>query len=168
MRTTKTQSGIYPNVTDSSIQIEDGSTLNHRLEFFKQLHLVESLEMPYAYHPKENLQRIHSAKVQAIQSLTEWKPGLVGLYRRADKEYVTIKHEKPRGPYLKYALALNVRPILHNIIAFHLTGRNLYVKQAKQNLSAILQIVKERGCPSLHAFILELLEDIKTGAAVLE
>jgi hypothetical protein len=155
-------------VSDSPSQIENSVTSNCRLEYFKQLHIVESLEMPYAYHPEENLQKIRAAKVQAIQSLSTWKPALVDLYRQADEEYVTMKHEKPRGPYLKYALALNVRPILHNVIAFHLTGRNLYLKQARQNLSAILHIVKERGYPSLHDFILELLEDTKTGAAVLE
>jgi hypothetical protein len=65
-------------------------------------------------------------------------------------------------------MALNVRPILHNIIAFHLTGQKIYAKQARQNLSAILHLLKERGCPSLHDFILVLLEDINNGASLLD
>jgi hypothetical protein len=156
------------SVSNASASVEVGSTLDYRLDYFKQLHVIESLEMPYAYHPEENIQRIQAAKAQAIQSLTVWKPTLLDLYRNADREYVAIKREKPRGPYLKYALALNVRPILHNIIAFHLTGQNLYAKQAKQNLTAILHIVRERGYPALHDFILALLEDVKDGAAVLQ
>jgi hypothetical protein len=72
------------------------------------------------------------------------------------------------GPYLKHALALNVRPIYHNIIAFHLTGQGLYAKQAQQNISAVMHRLSEKGCHALHGFITFLFKDIKNGAAVLD
>jgi hypothetical protein len=157
--------GAYTNFR---LQPDIKQTCNERLTFYKQLHLIESLEMPYAFHPGEDADEIKAAKELAIQSLTSWNPTSVSLYIRADKEYLGIKREKPRGPYLRYAMALNVRPVLHNIIAFHLTGQNVYARQARQNLSAILHLLQERGCPSLHEFILILLEDMKNGAALLD
>jgi hypothetical protein len=36
----------------------ESSRTNYRLEFYKQLHLIESLELPYAFHSDEN-QRIY-------------------------------------------------------------------------------------------------------------
>ena len=107
------------------------SSQNHRLAFFQQLHLIETLEMPYNFHPEENFEELVVAKKAAANELERWRNDLAGLYSRADKEYVRIKTEKPMGPYLKHALALNVRPLVHNLIAFHLTGRDLYAKQGK-------------------------------------
>ena len=141
---------------------------NHRLAFFQQLRVIESLEMPYAFHPEENLEKLLIAKKTAKDELQCWRKELAGLYSRADKEYVRIKTEKPMGPYLKHALALNVRPLVHNLIGFHLTGRDLYAKQAKQNLSGIMHQLSENGCNALREFLSVLLDDMRNGAAVLE
>lgn len=141
---------------------------NHRFTFFQQLRLVESLEMPYAFHPEENLEKLLIAKKTAQDELQSWKKELAGLYSRADKEYVRIKAEKPMGPYLKHALALNVRPLVHNLIAFHLTGQDLYAKQAKQNLSGLMHQLTVNGCNALREFLSFLLDDMRNGAAVIE
>jgi hypothetical protein len=141
---------------------------NHRLEFYRQLHIIESLELPYAFHPKENVERIKIAKQEALAELSTWNQSAAGLYSKADQEYVSIKREKPSGPYLKNALALNVRPIFHNTVSFHLTGQAVYAKQARQNLSAILHYLDRKGLYFLHRFISFLLEDLKNGAAVLD
>ena len=141
---------------------------NHRMAFFQQLRLIESLEMPYAFHPGENIEKLLIAKKAAANELELWRLDLAGLYSRADEEYVRIKAEKPIGPYLKHALALNVRPLVHNLIAFHLTGRDLYAKQTTQNLSGIMHQLTENGCNALREFLSLLLDDMKKGAAVLE
>jgi hypothetical protein len=141
---------------------------NHRLSFFQHLNLIESMEMPYAFHPEENIDQLFSSKNTAKVELSKWRIELLKLYINADKEYVKIKTEKPMGPYLKHALALNVRPLVHNIIGYHITGRKLYAKQAKQNQSAIMHQLTENGCLSLRDFLSILIEDMNNGAAVLE
>ncbi|MGA2642128.1 MAG: hypothetical protein ABSG21_14645 [Spirochaetia bacterium] len=141
---------------------------NHRLAFFRQLHLIESLETPYAFHPEENRERLLFAKNSAMEELHCWRKELAVLYVRADKEYVRIKMEKPEGPYLKHALALNVRPLVHNLIGFHLTGRDLYMKQAKQNLSGIMHQLAQNRCAALREFLSLLLDDMANGPAVLD
>jgi hypothetical protein len=141
---------------------------NYRLAFFQQLDLVESMEMPYAFRPDENLESLHLAKKATKDNLLHWKKELADLYEKADKEYAAIKKERPMGPYLKHAMALNMRPLMHNLIGYHLTGRKLYAKQAQQNLSGIIHRLSEKGCVALLEFIKFLLEDMKNGAAVLE
>jgi hypothetical protein len=141
---------------------------NHRLAFFQQLRLIESLEMPYAFHPEQNLEKLAQAKKAARDELQSWRRELAELYREADKEYVRIKSEKPMGPYLKHALALNIRPLVHNLIGFHLTGRDLYAKQARQNLSGIMHQLTKNRCVALREFLSIMLDDMREGAAVLE
>jgi hypothetical protein len=141
---------------------------NHRFAFFQELRTVESLEMPYSFHPEENMQELLRAKKAAAHELACWRKDLVGIYARADKDYARIKREKPSGPYMKHALALNVRPLVHNLIGYHLTGRILYEKQAKQNLSGIMYQLSAEGCDALRDFLSILLEDMKTGAALFE
>ena len=148
--------------------LPEGSSTNYRLEFYKQLHLVESLEMPYALHSDENQESITAAKQLAISALLEWKPAVVDLYGKADSDHLSIKREKPTGPYLKHALALNVRPIIHNIVAFHLTGQEVYARQSQQNLNAIMQKLADQGWNALHGLLTFMIEDLKNGAAVLE
>lgn len=145
-----------------------GENRNHRLEFYKQLHLIESLELPYALHPEENRGPLEEAKQTAMRELSEWKPNAVDLYAKADADHVAIKKEKPGGPYLKHALALNIRPVIHNIVAFHLTGQEVYARQSRQNLDAIMQKLADQEWRSLHGLLTFLLEDLKNGAAVLQ
>src|SRR5208337_4824603 len=90
----------------TDLSLTESSGTNHRLDFYKQLHLIESLEMPYAFHSDENQESIAVAKELAVSALSKWKPAVVELYVKADSDHLSIKREKPRGPYLKYALAL--------------------------------------------------------------
>jgi hypothetical protein len=149
------------------LSIETNS-VNHRLGFYKQLHLIESLEIPYAFRSEENQECIRTAKQCAIRELSVWRPDIVDLYTQADAEHSRIKREKPSGPYLKHALALNIWPIIHNVIAFQLTGQEVYTKQSRQNLSAIMQKLTERGFLSLHRLLTFMIGDLKNGAAVLD
>jgi hypothetical protein len=141
---------------------------NHRLAFFEKLHRIESLETPYAFHPEENMEELRAMKKEAMNELSHWKQELAPLYDSADKEYVRIKNEKPRGPYLMHALALNIRPLMHNLVGYHLTGRDVYAKQAKQNLSGILHRLKENNCAALRELLILLLDDMKRGPAVFD
>jgi hypothetical protein len=140
---------------------------NHRLAFFQQFHVIESLEMPYAFHPEEHASELLLARRKAREELAGWRTDLAELYSAADREYVRIKMEKPMGPYLRHALALNVRPLVHNLILYHLSSRELYAKQARQNLSGIMHQLKEKGCPALREFLSLLLADMGNGPAVL-
>ena len=146
----------------------DGSVSNPRLEFYRQLHIIESLEMPYAFRPEEYEYSIRTAKQLAKRSLSQWKPTVVDLYAKANADQVAIKREKPQGPYMKHALALNIRPIIHNICAYHLTGQEIYARQSQQNLHAIMQNVADQGWKSLYGLLTFMIEDLKNGAAVLE
>jgi len=123
--------------------------------------------MPYSYHKDENREKLDLAKKTAMDELLGWRKDLVELYRCADKEYVGIKNLSPMGPYLTHALALNVRPLMHNLIEYHLTGRDLHAKQARQNISGIMHRLTVKGCVALCEFLSILLEDMKDGAAVL-
>lgn len=141
---------------------------NQRLEFYRQLHVIESLELPYAFRWDENEESIRVAKQRATLALSQWKPAAVDLYVKADSDYLAIKREKPRGPYLKHALALNIRPVIHNIVAFHLTGQGVYARQSQQNLNAIMQKLADQGWNALHGLLTFMIEDLKNGPAVLE
>ena len=141
---------------------------NPRLAFFRQLNVIETLEMPYAYHADENRSELSVAKALAREAVGIWKPDWLGLYARADAELTAIKRSKPSGPYLKNALGLNIRPLMHNLIGYHLTGRDLYLKQARQNLSGIMHRLEQTGHPNLREFLSLLIQDMNRGAAVLE
>jgi hypothetical protein len=150
---------------DSSVET---NLSNPRLAFYRQLHVIESMEMPYAFRYQENQASIEAAKQLAIRELSRWRPDVVDLYVKADADHVAIKREKPSGPYLKRALALNIRPIVHNLVAFHLTGQEVYARQSRQNVNAIMQKLADQGWRSLHGLLTFMIEDLKNGAAVLE
>ena len=141
---------------------------NHKLEFYKHLHIIESLEMPYVFYSEENQESIRVAKKLATRELSEWKPEMVDLYAKADAEHVAIKREKPRGPYQKHALALNIRPLIHNVVAFHLSGQEVYARQCRQNQNAIMHKLAEQDWRSLYGLLTFMIEDLKNGAAVFE
>ncbi len=145
-----------------------GKRPNPRLAFFQRLDQIETIEAPYAFHAGRSLFELLLLRQAATRQMRAWHPEWEELYGRADGEYAAIKREKPSGPYLKNALALNVRPLVHNLIAFHLTGRALYATQARQNLAGIMHRLEEKGCPSLHELLTHLLEDMKAGPAILE
>ena len=69
---------------------------------------------------------------------------------------------------MKHALALNIRPIIHNIVAFHLTGQEVYARQSRQNLNAIMQKLADQGWNALYGLLTFMIEDLKNGAAVLQ
>jgi hypothetical protein len=130
--------------------------------------VIESLEMPYAFRSDENQESIKVAKQLALEALSGWKPAVVDLYVKADADHLAIKRDMPRGPYLRHALALNIRPLIHDIVAFHLTGQEVYARQSQQNLNAIMQKLADQGWNALHGLLTFMIEDLKNGAAVLE
>lgn len=141
---------------------------NHRLEFFKQWDIIESLEPPYAFVREENRVPLESAKQAAMNELAAWKPEWEQLHRAADVESVRMKQGIPLGPYSKHAMGLNVRPLVHNIVYFHLTGREIYERQAKQNFEAIMYRLEAEGFPALRELLTLLVEDMKSGSAVFQ
>jgi hypothetical protein len=123
--------------------------------------------MPYAYHADDNKDQIDTAKALCRLAIGQWKPEWLELYIKADAELVKIKRSKPSGPYMRNTLGLNVRPLIHNLIRYHLTGREVYQKQARQNLSGIMHRVEQGGYYNLMTFLSLLIEDMKEGSAVL-
>jgi hypothetical protein len=154
--------------TEESHVSDETADVNHRLGFYKELYLIESLQTPYEFHPEENQRNIEQARQNAISELLAWRPDIVELYRKADEEHSLIKREKPMGPHMTHALALNVRPLVHNILAYQLTGRTVYAKQSRQNLNAIMQKIAQGGWNALHGFLTFMIEDSNQSAAVLE
>lgn len=157
----------HPDAAGSDIHRERYLRLTRDYEEARA-HLIETLETPYALHPEEEAEKLALAKKTARARLLQWKRDLAEIYRDAEKEYSRIKREKPMGPYLTHALALNVRPLMHDLIAYHLTGRDLSATQARQNLSGIMHQLTQKGCVALRGLFSLLLDDMKNGAAVLE
>ena len=143
-------------------------SVNHRLAFFQQLHVIESFEMPYAFHPEEHAAELALARAKAREALMGWRRDLAEIYPAADAEYVKLKTEKPMGPYLRYALALNVRPLVHDLVLYHLSAREVYARQARQNIGGIMHQLERKGCPALRELLSLLLSDMASGPAVLE
>ncbi len=139
---------------------------NSRLAYYQALQKLQSLDSPFSFNKSDNVGAITEAKDRAWEHFRKWNGTHDGLYWQAQHEYERLKAEKPSGPYLKHALALNVSPVFHNIIAYHLTGIGFYRKQVKQNLNAILERLVDGGYSSLRDFLLLLIQDMEAGAAV--
>jgi hypothetical protein len=140
---------------------------NHRLAFFRQLRVIETIEAPYAFHATEYAGELRAAKREALAAMEGWRPDLCELYQEASTELAQLKAEKPRGPYMKHALALNVRPLMHDLIGYHLTGKSLYARMARQNRTGILHQLEVNGRKSLGRFLAFLVEDMGNGPAIL-
>lgn len=136
--------------------------VNPRRAFFQHLAVVEALDLPYAFHVDEHAGRIRGEKLLAAERLREWRPDLVPLYEAADLQLTALKRQKPSGPYLRHALALNVRPVLHNLTAYHLTGRGLYRRQIRQNLVGVLDRLEGEGDSALVQFLRAMVDDMET------
>jgi hypothetical protein len=155
------EAGIYlPSPTTTAV----GN--NSRLAFYQALQRLQVLDAPYTFHRAENQQVIAQSKRHARECFAKWNGDCSKLYGQAQQEYDRLKAGKPSGPYLKNALALNVSPVFHNIIAYHLTGIGFYKKQVKQNLQAILQRLVDGGYCALRDFIQSLIDDMDSGPAV--
>jgi hypothetical protein len=139
---------------------------NHRLAYYQEMQRLQTLDVPYTFHRAENLQAIAAARRRARECFVTWNAMHAKLYAQAQKEYDGLKAGKPSGPYMKNALALNVSPVFHNIIAYHLTGAGVYRKQVRQNLNAILLRLIDEGYSSLRDFLLLLIQDMEIGPAV--
>ncbi len=152
--------------TASPAPIAHGEHKDSRLEFYQALQRLQRLDVPYTFHRADNLQLIEKTKRQAREYFVAWNADHSTLYDQAQREYDALKAGRPSGPYLKNALAFNVSPVFHNIIAYHLTGIAFYRKQVKQNLEAILQRLMDGGFCALGDFIQLLIKDMESGPAV--
>ncbi len=140
--------------------------INDRLEFFRCLYCLELMDKPYSFRRDDNKQVISRTRKTARSHFLKWKPGYADAYVAAEKEYDTIKAEKPSGPYMKDALAINVNPIFHNIVAYQLTGMDFYRRQVRQNLKAVMKRLSDRNLGHLRGHILLLIRDMENGPAV--
>jgi len=156
----QTDSGIAPSIETC------GS--NHRLEFYKQLYLIELLETQNVSQVDGNQESISTTKELSIKALSKWKPGVVDLWAKADAERIMIRKEQPTGLYHKHSLDLSIRALIENIIAFHFSGKEDYARQSRLRLNSIMQKVAGRGWRSLYGFITFIIEDLNNGAAALD
>ena len=151
--------------TTKSISI---SRSGPRLRFYQRVERIESLDMPYVFNRNEHQTEIRSLRTEAAELFKVWNPDCIDLYKAAERQHQQIWSEKPRGPYLKHALALNIRPVLHNVVGFHLTGRQLYRRQAKQNLKAIMSRLEEEGHLAFKNYLSLLIDDMENGPALFD
>jgi hypothetical protein len=139
---------------------------NHRLAYFQILEKLERIDKPYSFHRQQNHLAIRALQGEAWFHFRSWNEQYEQLYVAADREYDRIKSGKPSGPYMKHALAINMSPTFHNIVAYHLTGMSFYKQQVNQNLKAILQRLVVEEYPALKEFIELLIGDMDNGPAV--
>jgi hypothetical protein len=140
---------------------------NVRLSFFKNLHALEALDFPYNTKKGTYVHERATLKDEAFSCFSQWRKGDTDLYVAAQREYELIRSERPYGPYRKHALYLNLRPVFHNVIAFHLTGLQFYRMQVKQNLGAVIKRLEEREFVSLRDYLLLLIADMDNGPALM-
>ncbi len=152
----------------NGLQKETGKAFpqNHRLAYYQIMQKLEPLDKPYSFHRQRNSKEIEELKAEAHSHFTAWNDQYEKLYVDADRDYDRLNSEKPLGPYLKHALAINVSPVFHNIITYHLTGMTFYRKQVNQNLKAILHRLATENCQALKEFIEFLIRDMNNGPAV--
>ena len=105
---------------------------------------------------------------EATELFRAWNPYNVDLYKDAERQHQQIWAEKPSGPYLKHALAINIRPVLHNVASFHLTGRQVYKRQARQNITAILSRLEEERHTAFRDYLSLLIGDMENGPALFD
>ena len=141
---------------------------NHRLAYYQILQKLERIDKPYSFHREQNLRSILELKSEASFHFNKWDARNHTLYAEADRDYDRLKTEKPSGPYMKNALAINVSPVFHNIVAYHLTGIAFYKKQVKQNLQAVLQKLNDHHCQALKGFLEVLINDMNNGPAIFD
>lgn len=139
---------------------------NHRLAYYQIFQKLELIDKPYSFHRQQNSRKIQELKADACAHFLSWNSGNGKLYLDADRDYDRLKSEKPSGTYPKHALAIQVSPVFHNIVAYHLTGMMFYRKQVNQNLKAILQRLDEEKYPALKEYIELLISDMNHGPAV--
>ena len=104
----------------------------------------------------------------AREALSNWKPEVVDLWAKADAELTIIKKESPTVLYHTHSLALTIRPLIENIIAFHLSGNEAYAWLSRLSLDGIMQKIAVRGFRSLYGFISFIIEDLKNGVAAFD
>ena len=155
------RAGIEPAV----INAEDRT--DYRLLFYREFYKLERLDKPYAFNKYYFTQaEIEASRLRSFEYFSKWKSESVELYSEAQRQYDRIKAEKPRGPYMKYAMLFNLSPVLHNILSYQMTGLLFYKKQLKQNLSAVFSKLEERSMQSLLDFIQLLIRDMENGPAI--
>jgi hypothetical protein len=145
-----------------------GAAENYRLLFYREFYRLERIDKPYAFNKYYVTQvEIRDARQHSEEYFAKWRPDLISLYRRAQEHYDLIKKEKPRGPYMKYAMLFNLSPVFHNILSYQMTGLVFYKKQLKQNLAAVLSKLEERDMTELVQLIQLLIDDMDKGPAIL-
>jgi hypothetical protein len=157
---------LFENV--NGLQKETGKVIvqNHRLAYYQILQKLELIDKPYSFNRQQNSKRIKELKAEAYFHFSTWNGQNEKIYVDADQDYDRLKSEKPLGPFMKHAMAINVSPIFHNIVTYHLTGMMFYRKQVNQNLKAVLQRLVKKKCQALKEFIELLIRDMNNGPAV--
>jgi hypothetical protein len=138
---------------------------NHRMEFFVQLSSIEAFETLNKTTPGRITPHLVAAKKAARVELSEWRPDLLDLYDKAVREYDRIKYEHATGLRTRHPPTLVVPPLLKNIIAFHLSGKALYLVRARKNHALALYRLIEKSSFHLHGFLSFLVDDLKNGSA---
>jgi len=156
------------SATKGNTKDASGRKTNPRLQFYQRLKRIESLDVPYAFHRNEHEAEIRLLRAEATGFFEIWSPQYVDLHKVAEKQHQQLWTEKPSGPYMKHALALNIGPVLHNVITFHLTGSPVYKRQARQNIRAILARLEEEGYIAFRNYLSLLISDMENGPALFD
>jgi hypothetical protein len=139
---------------------------NYRLSFFRHIRALEALDFPFNRNKDTYKRDLEHLEDRAFSCFRKWRGPDSSLYAEAQKELDTLRGEMPYGPYRKHALYLNLRPVFHNIAAFHITGLQFYRIQIKQNLAAVIERLDERQLVNLKKYMLLLIDDMENGPAL--
>lgn len=141
-----------------------------RYGFFRLMSVLDGLELPHnkSRETREEIPRVLTEIDEAFQA---WSPAAYPMFSEAMESYSAIKKEKQPNTISqlrKPTLAGMLKPVMFNIIYFHLTGSEVYPRQLKRKLGMILDRLESEGYDALKRFLLWLVEDMEKGPALLD
>ncbi|MBI4976718.1 MAG: hypothetical protein HZC28_04510 [Spirochaetes bacterium] len=141
---------------------------DHRFLFYVALKKIDALESPY-YLDKDMLEaELAEANADALRHFAAWK-GRTDLFEKAMREYGQLKTEKRQNTLAqlrKPLLYQNIKPVLFNIIYYHITASGYYRMQTKRIIAPVLRLLEQREMHALKEYMELLFADLGNDPAV--
>lgn len=146
-------------------QKDDSEVL--RMEFFRNFALFDDLDTPYNNVKIGASNAVAEPAARARAAFEKWQPNMRGIYSDAMRSYDRIRLLKYQPSSADSILSLNLKPLFHNIVYYHRTGREMYQRHVKHSLDGILHQLNQGNHPALSGFVHFLFQDMSKGPALL-
>ncbi len=145
---------------------------NYRYMFFREMLSLYYLETSFQTSKTAQADiKIKSVMDAAYSNLRKWNAELAALYLHALPDYEKIKTEKYKNiisNLRKPQVFFNLRPVIFNLVNYHITGISFYKKQIRQNLNAVIKRLDENGYTAYREYLIGLINDMDNGPALTD